>query len=102
MTRTTLAVLLALGVLTGCQTVQENAGACQKPPALRDDPIAKAPVAEYVQSWQPGYWDWSQGGYIWTEGRWIKNAGQGNQWMAGYWDRPVTPGPCVWVPAHWM
>ncbi len=102
MPRLTLAVLLAIGLLAGCQKVEENVGACQRPPALRDDPIPKAPVAEYVQSWQPGYWDWQRDGYVWSEGRWVRQSGQSNQWMQGYWDRPTTPGPCVWVPAHWM
>ena len=102
MIRFPLAALLAVGLLAGCSTVEEHAGACQKAPAVKDETIAKAPVAEYVQTWQPGHWDWDGHNYGWVEGRWVKKDGQSNQWMQGYWDRPTTPGPCVWVPAHWM
>ena len=93
------ASLVAVG---GCQTVQEHAGPCQKAPDPRAETIAKAPVAEFRQIWQPGHWDWDGRGYTWTEGVWVKAEGKGNLWMAGTWDRPVTPGACQWVPAHWM
>jgi hypothetical protein len=102
MSRPAAIAFIALTLLAGCQKVEEYAGNCQRPPALRNETIPQAPIAEYVQTWQPGFWDWRGGGYVWTEGRWVRNTGQGNQWMQAYWDRPTTPGSCVWVPAHWM
>jgi hypothetical protein len=102
MNRLTLAALLATVVLAGCTTVEQNAGACQSAPQLREEKIPKAPLQEYVQSWQPGHWDWDGHAYTWVEGAWIKRDAQSTQWMQGYWDRPTTPGPCAWVPAHWM
>ena len=93
---------LAAALLTGCATVRENAGVCQSPPPLRNEVIPTAPPAEFTQTWQPGYWDWNGSTYAWRDGRWIKSQGGSNQWLRGFWDRPVTPGPCVWNPAHWV
>ena len=103
MNRLTLAAaLLAMGVLAGCTTVEQTAGNCPTPPPLREETIPKAPLAEYVQTWQPGHWDWDGHDYTWRAGAWIKRDNQNTQWMQGYWDRPVTPGACAWVPAHWL
>jgi hypothetical protein len=97
-----LAALLAATLLAGCAKVEENAGACQSPPPTRAETVPKAPLQEYVQTWQPGHWDWDGRTYTWIDGAWIKRDSQSTQWMGGYWDRPVSPGPCVWVPAHWV
>lgn len=102
MRRLAPAALLAALLLAGCQTVQENTGACQRPPPSPEESIPKAPLAEYVQIYQPGHWDWDGRNYSWVTGRWIKRTSQSDQWLGGYWDRPVAPGPCVWVPAHWV
>jgi hypothetical protein len=101
MSRLTLAALFAAVLLAGCQTAEDTV-ACPKPPASREEAIPKAPVQEYVQIYQPGHWDWDGRTYTWVDGRWIRRDSQSGQWMNGYWDRPVIPGPCVWNPAHWV
>ncbi len=96
-----MCTLLAL-VLGGCTTVRENAGACPVAPPTQAEIIPKPPVSEVELLWQPGHWDWNGQTYNWRDGSWIPRDGRTNQWLPGYWDRKEMPGPCNWVPAHWM
>lgn len=98
-----LAASLSIGLaLGGCETIKEQTGACPVPPAPQAEQQSKPPVADYAQTWQPGHWDWNGSGYTWREGAWIKREGHGSEWMDGYWTRDKTPGPCNWVPPHWL
>jgi hypothetical protein len=100
MRMTVFALLLAATALTGCEAASE----CQRSPPMKTEQRPKPPVSEDEQIWQPGSWDWNGTGYTWREGRWIKRAqaGGSNLWMDGYWTRDQVPGPCYWVPAHWV
>ena len=101
--RSLLAVSLVFGLgLAGCQTVQDQTAACPVPPGPKPEQRPLPPVANYEQTWQPGHWDWNGSGYTWREGNWIKREGHSNEWMDGYWNRDKSPGPCNWIPAHWM
>lgn len=98
------ALLLAAVALGGCDIVRDNATECQRAPPMKVEQRPKPPVSEDEQIWQPGAWDWNGTGYTWREGRWIKRAQTdgSNLWMDGYWTRDRVPGPCYWVPAHWV
>jgi len=103
MRRIALPLLAALGIgLAGCQTVQEQAGACPTPPPNQPEQRPLPPVADYEQTWQPGHWDWTGSGYTWRPGAWIPRTPHTLEWMDGYWTRTTSPGPCGWVPAHWL
>lgn len=100
---TALALLLAAAaLLPGCRVVNDNAGACQAVPQLRREERPKPPVSEDEQLYQPGHWEWNGSSYNWREGAWIKREGRSNLWMDGAWVRDKVPGPCRWVPAHWV
>lgn len=88
--------------LAGCDTVNENTGACPVPPPLQAETRPKPPVSEDTQIWQPGHWDWNGSTYAWREGAWIKQGTGSNLWMDGHWARDHAPAPCYWVPAHWV
>lgn len=93
--------LFGLVLLSGCEVVKENT-TCPAIPALRAEVRPKPPVMEEEQLWQPGHWDWNGAAFNWRDGRWIKREGRSNLWMDGSFVRDRTPGPCRWVPAHWM
>jgi len=96
-------VLLGTSVLlSACDVVQDNAGACPTVPPLRREDRPKPPVSEDEQIFQPGHWEWNGSAYTWREGTWIKRDGRSNLWMDGAWVRDKVPGPCRWVPAHWV
>ncbi len=99
-----LAASLVAGLaLSGCSTVDENTGACPVPPPPQNEVRPKPPVSEHQQIWQPGHWEWNGTGYRWREGQWIlRSSVSSNQWFEGNWTRDRVPGPCHWVPAHWM
>lgn len=99
-----LAASLVAGLaLSGCTPVDQDTGACPIPPPTPNEVRPKPPVSEYQQLWQPGHWDWTGSGYRWRQGEWIlRSSVSSNQWFGGTWTRDVMPGPCRWVPAHWM
>jgi hypothetical protein len=99
-----LAASLAAGLaLSGCSTVEKNTGACPVPPLPQSEIRPKPPVSEHQQIWQPGHWDWNGSAYSWRPGQWIlRSSVSSNQWFEGNWTRDQVPGPCHWVPAHWM
>ena len=92
----------ALVALAGCQTAQQQVGACPTAPPPQADERPLPPVANYEQTWQPAHWDWNGSGYSWRPGAWIPRGPHTIEWMDGYWKRDTTPGPCNWVPAHWL
>src|SRR5262249_2202214 len=94
--------LFALLAIAGCNTVKQDSGACPVPPPVPAEAVPKAPVSENMQYWQPSYVDWDGANYHLVPGRWVARTGGSGLWMPGFWDRPTVPGPCVWVPAHWM
>ena len=101
--RAILLGVFALGLLSGCDTVRENAGECAVAPPLKAEQRPKPPVSEDAQVFQPGHWDWNGSSYTWREGIWIKKtAGVSSLWMDGFWKREKYPQPCYWVPAHWV
>jgi hypothetical protein len=102
MRRIALPVAAALLALAGCQTAQEQMGACPTPPPPNAEQRPLPPVANYEQTWQPGHWDWNGSGYSWRPGAWIPRNQHTIEWMDGYWTRNTTPGPCNWLPAHWL
>ena len=98
-----LPVVAAVSIaLAGCQQVSEQTGACPTPPPLQPEQRPLPPVANYEQTWQPGHWDWNGTGYTWRAGAWIRREAGATEWMPGYWQRVSSPGPCGWVPAHWI
>ena len=96
------ALALVLLALAGCQPVPNDNGACPTPPPMPAEIVPKAVPTEATQTWQPGYVDWDGYRYNFMPGRWVIRNDASTQWMPGYWNRPTVPGPCVWVPAHWM
>ncbi len=97
---TTLAALLAVGLLTSCAHDQ-TAATPPFPPV--PEPIPEAPplppVAAEPLMWQPGHWDWNGSGYDWAKGQYVPAAGHGNLWTPGWWSR--TPAGWTWLPPHW-
>lgn len=99
----TLAWTLIMGVLlSGCDVVKDNAGACPAVPQLRQEERPLPPAVDYEQVFQPGHWEWTGSSYNWRAGSWIKRDERGTLWMDGNWVRDKAPGPCRWDPARWV
>jgi hypothetical protein len=96
-----LAVLLAVGMLAGCNP---QAGQQENPyppvPPVMSEVVPKPPVTAEPLMWQPGHWDWTGSGYVWAKGQYVPAAGHGSLWMPGWWSR--SPAGWTWVPPHWM
>jgi hypothetical protein len=98
---TTLATLLAVGLIGGCVQNSPSDGNPFPPvPASVTEVMPKPPVTAEALMWQPGHWDWNGSGYVWGQGQYVPAAGHGNLWMPGWWSR--TPAGWTWIPPHWM
>ena len=101
-TPTTLAALVAIGLLAGCVAPQQQANGNPFPPvpAVISEDIPKPPITAEPLMWQPGHWDWNGSGYVWARGQYVPAAGHGNMWMPGWWSR--SDAGWTWQAPHWM
>jgi hypothetical protein len=97
---TTLAVLMTVSLMAGCQKPPPSEANSFPPvPPLITEVIPMPPVTAEPLMWQPGHWDWNGTGYIWAKGQYVPAAGHGNLWMPGWWS-PTSSG-WTWQPPHW-
>ena len=82
MKRIYLAVILAVGSITGCSAGVYYAPVAPPPP--RVERYGVAPGAGYV--WASGYWGWRGGAYAWVPGRWDRPPRARAVWAPGYWE----------------
>jgi hypothetical protein len=96
---TTLAVLLTVSLMAGCQKPPSDANSFPPVPPLITEVVPMPPVTAEPLMWQPGHWDWNGTGYVWAKGQYVPAAGHGNLWMPGWWS-PTSTG-WTWQPPHW-
>ncbi len=96
---------LGLALLAGCATSTppapvQMANPYPPVPALPVENQGLPPVSEEPLTFQPGHYNWTGTGYAYVPGAWVKRAGHGMLWQAGYW--ALGPTGWAWVPPHWM
>jgi YXWGXW repeat-containing protein len=97
MRRVLFLLALTVPLLASAQHVVVGLRVGGPPPAVRVEPVPRAPSPRHV--WVHGSWAWEGGRYVWQPGVWILPPGSGYVWIQPSW--AFENGAWTYFPGHW-
>jgi hypothetical protein len=93
-----LTLAVGAGMVANAAYAQDVVYIPTAPPTPRVETVPPPPPGR-VETWQPGYWQWTGAGYVWVSGRYVETPRRGAVWIPGRWEH--RPQGWIYVAGHW-